>query len=296
MLKQKAIYKQNCISMYEKNVERYIHTYSNDYKGYPANQKRLEILLKLVRRHKPKRILYVGCGACIPMVTLIRNFDCQVVGIDFSGKMIERGREVLEQFKINPELAKLGDIEHFNTLPDGLFDFAIAAGVFTHLADDETAMHNLNLKLKTGGGLAIEFRNELFSCYSFNRYSYDFFSNYLIDDIVIKEELREKVEIFFKHIFNTPIEEEIPAKSTHMKNDYVNKFHNPLNISKLFDDHGFAWIKNYFYHYHIFPPQFEKIDAELYQSASLNLENPTDWRGHIMASAFVSEAKKNICI
>jgi len=296
MVAEQATYKQNCIRMYEKKVERYIHTYAEDYRGYPGNQKRLTIMLDLVRKYNPQRILYVGCGACLPMVKLIEEFECQVVGIDFSGKMIERGKKVLEQFELNPEMAQLGDIEHLHTLPEGLFDFAIAAGVFTHLTGDAVAMQNLNRKLKIGGGLALEFRNELFACFSFNRYSYDFFLNNLIADPDLPVALREQVEMFFKENFSIPTDEKILPKSTHMKDDYINRFHNPLNIGQLFDAYGFSWIENYFYHYHILPPQFEKTNPDLYQRLSINRENPSDWRGNLMASAFVGEAQKIGCV
>lgn len=285
-------YKKKCIKSYDEKVERYISTYDKDYKGYPSNKKRYDIMRSLVRRYKPERILYIGCGACIPMVELIKKFGCFVIGIDFSEMMVQRGREVLKKNGLDPALAQLGDIEDINTFPDGRFDFAITAGVFTHLLDDGKALRNLNRKIKTGGILAVEFRNELFSCYSFNRFSYDFFLSALMADVNFPENMKRLIDNFFKNRFGISSEETVPSKSTHIKNGFINKFHNPLNINETLETYGFLWKENYFYHYHILPPLFEKINPALYHKLSLDLENPLDWRGYLMASAFVSEAEK----
>ena len=42
-----------------------------------------------------------------------------------------------------------------------------------------------------------------------------------------------------------------------------------------------------FYHYHALPPMLEAAAPELFRRASVAMEDPRDWRGHFMASAFV---------
>ena len=46
-------------------------------------------------------------------------------------------------------------------------------------------------------------------------------------------------------------------------------------------------MRTLFYHYHCLPPMFESAMPELFRRASLAMENPEDWRGHFMASAFL---------
>ena len=284
--------KQNCINSYERKVQRYIDTYEKDYQGYPANQKRLDIMCDLIRRHEPRRVLYIGCGACVPMIRLMRESGCEIVGIDFSPKMVQRGKEVLKEHGMDTDLVQEGDIEDVKCLPSGPFDFAIAAGVFTHLADDRRAFMNLYDKLKPGGTLAVEFRNELFSCFSFNRFSYDFFMNVLLEHIDFPVELKHVTEIFFKNVTGISEGDMIAPKSTHVNKGVFNKFHNPLSIGESLGKYGFNLKNNYFYHYHVLPPALEKQNSNLFNQLSLSLENPTDWRGHLMASAFISEATK----
>jgi len=285
--------KKKCKSRYDENVERYVYTYDRQYKGYPGNQKRLAIMQSLVKKHNPARILYVGCGACIPMVSLIRDFGCYIAGIDFSEKMIQRGRQILEDNDLDPESIQLGDIEDYDSLPEGFFDIIIAPGVFTHLGNEDNAFRNINRKLKIGGALAIEFRNDLFSLFSFNRFSYDFYLHTLLHVSDLPKKLKKKANFFFKDKFGVSRDETILPKSTHMKNGYINKFHNPLIIKETFDKFGCRWIGNYFYHFHALPPEFEKYNTELYNNLSIALEDPLDWKGNFMASAFVSEAIKH---
>jgi len=40
------------------------------------------------------------------------------------------------------------------------------------------------------------------------------------------------------------------------------------------------------------PPFFQNLDPKLFRELSLKMENPHDWRGYLLASAFVIEATK----
>lgn len=291
MLKR-ANYKNNCIKMYDNNVKRYIDSYRKDFKEYPGNQMRLKILLGVAKKKKPKRLLYVGCGPAIPMIKIMQQTKCDARGIDFSKEMIKGGREQLKKRKIGPFKITLGDIEKLNTMPKGKFDFAVAAGVFSHLAKDELSLVNLNRKLTKNATVLVEFRNNLFSLFSFNRYSYDFFVNSLLAKIKPNKKIKNKIELFFKNKFDILRKEKVAPRSTAISNGVIKKFHNPLKINKLFEKHGFRLERNYFYHYHVLPPGSRIIGDALYDKVSLSLEDPLDWRGNLMASAFVSEAIK----
>jgi hypothetical protein len=50
---------------------------------------------------------------------------------------------------------------------------------------------------------------------------------------------------------------------------------------------GFADVRVLFYHYHALPPMLEGALPKLFRNASLAMEDPSDWRGHFMASAFI---------
>jgi hypothetical protein len=50
---------------------------------------------------------------------------------------------------------------------------------------------------------------------------------------------------------------------------------------------GFRDVRVLFYHYHCLPPLCERSAPDLFRRRSLAMENPEDWRGYFMASAFV---------
>ena len=47
----------------------------------------------------------------------------------------------------------------------------------------------------------------------------------------------------------------------------------------------------YFYHFHALPPVFEELDPLYFRKLSWKLENPNDWRGYLLASAFIIDCK-----
>jgi len=54
---------------------------------------------------------------------------------------------------------------------------------------------------------------------------------------------------------------------------------------------GFEVKNIYFFHYHRLPPIFQKDDTKLFRKLSDEIEDPTDWRGHFLASSFIIEAE-----
>jgi len=118
---------------YDQETKDYLQMYERGYKGYPADLIRFQaIILKRLKDLEVRTILDAGCGSCWPMRELLRN-GFQVVGFDFSKKMIDEGKKVLKNSGFNPNLISVGDIERESSLPKRKFDSAISLGVFTHL-------------------------------------------------------------------------------------------------------------------------------------------------------------------
>jgi hypothetical protein len=69
--------------------------------------------------------------------------------------------------------------------------------------------------------------------------------------------------------------------------EVLSRLHNPIVARKQFAEAGFKDVRVLFYHYHCLPPQFEAMAPEFFRKTSLRMEDPEDWRGHFMASAFV---------
>ena len=61
------------------NKKYSVNEYSEVYKklrldiSYPADVKRLEIFINLLKKHKPKKIVDAGCGAGMPLIHIKKN-------------------------------------------------------------------------------------------------------------------------------------------------------------------------------------------------------------------------------
>lgn len=277
---------------YDQETEDYLQMYEKGYKGYPADLIRFQtIILKRLKDLKVKTVLDAGCGSCWPMRELLKN-GFHVTGFDFSKKMIEEGKKVLSNSGFNPNLITVGDIEKDSSLPKKKYDSAISLGVFTHLLNQKNALRNINKRLKYNGKVLIQFRNDLFDLFTFNNYSYDFFVHSLIDITKLPSTVRKDVNDFY---LNRLVLQNNAKKITRKVsyNDILASFSNPLTIeTELFEPCGFKLDRIHFYHYHVLPPIFESRYPNLFKKISMKAEDPDNWKGYFMASAFVVEATK----
>lgn len=277
---------------YDQEAHSYAQMYEPDYEGYPANQIRLEIVAERLEKNGVKTVLDIGTGTCAPMISLLdRGFD--VEGIDFSNEMVAEGRIELQNRGIDPSLINQADLDDEFTLPNKKYDAVLALGVFPHILDEGKALKNISNLLTRGGVALIEFRNDLFSTYTLNKYTRDFFLNNLIDLDSMPGYLTKRVIDFYSEKFGIDrLTKETKGKIAY--SDILARFHNPLSIEKeLFMPNGFSVVQLLFYHYHVLPPIFEKEYSRLFRDLSLKIEDPYDWKGYFQASAFVVEGMKN---
>jgi SAM-dependent methyltransferase len=284
--------KENVLKYYDQEAQDYNLMYKEGYQNYPANLIRLNMVTELLKKKKVKTILDIGCGTCIPMIRFL-NEGFQVKGFDFSKKMIENGKKELEKAGHDPDLIFYADLEKNKNLPDEKFDAILALGVFPHISDENKALSSMRERLKYQGLVFIEFRNDLFAAYTLNKYSLDFFLNRVIDLSSLPDNTSEDVKEFYQERLKVdkPLMKE---KNKLFYTDVLAKFRNPLSIEEeLFKPNGFEVVNLHFYHYHSLPPVFENKYPDLFRDLSLKMEKPNDWRGYLMASAYVVEARKS---
>lgn len=284
--------KKNAKKYYDQEAQEYKKMYENGYDKYPANAIRLNFIIERLKQNKVKTVLDAGCGTCAPMIRLLKE-GFNVTGFDFSQEMVKEGKKELEKAGLDANLIYQGDIENEESFRNEKFDVIIALGVFPHLLNEEKAMLNIRKSLKRNGRTFIEFRNDLFAAYTLNAYSLDFFLNRVINMSSLPPHVAKEVTNFYaKRLMITLPEKK--GKERLSKPDILSKFHNPLTIEdSLFQPNGFSVEKIHFYHYHALPPVFEKRHPDLFRKLSISMEKTDDWRGYLMASAFVVEAKIN---
>lgn len=288
---------------YDASAEKYHEIYERDglrdlSRAYPANYHRLQLLINAFVEHNVQRVIEVGVGEGTPLATLA-NAGMEVAGFDISPAMVERSKERVLEIGQNPQNIIWGDIEDPNSyvqlLKDGQFDALMAMGVMPHVHNDEQTLLNMRTLLRPGGLAFIEFRNKLFSLFSFNRFTMDF----IVDDLLegVDDNVRKSVREFLLErleMDQPPVRETHPDDESAVGYDRIlSKFHNPFEVTELFDRLGFEDVELLWYHYHPAMPFLAKNNPSAFREAALSLEHdPKGWRGLFLCSAFVVQARK----
>src|SRR4051794_15384375 len=262
---------------------------------YPANYFRLQMLLNTFVSNSVKRVIEVGVGEGTPLSTLGKaGFD--VWGFDLSPEMVQRSRDRMSESGMDPDHIFQGDIQdpvtYAGAFRRGRFDALMAMGVMPHIDNDDMVLENMATLVRPGGRVFIEFRNSLFSLFTFNRHTADF----ILDDLLrnVSPALKDAVASDLK----SRLRMDAPAARLHIEGSEAPgydaipaRFHNPFEALDLFRRHGFKGGRLLWSHYHPAMPYLESADPGLFRREAIRLEHEcSGWRGLFLCSAFVIEA------
>jgi 2-polyprenyl-3-methyl-5-hydroxy-6-metoxy-1,4-benzoquinol methylase len=269
----------------------------NTVAEYPANYFRLQMLVNRLASLGARRVYEVGVGEGTPLLTLA-GMGIEVAGCDISEAMVEQARARIVQAGLPPSTVSWGDIQDCVTfahhLRNGPFDAVIAAGVLPHVANDSLFLENVRMLLRHGGTALVEFRNKLFSLFTFNKKTKEFIVEDLLRGVdpavaqVVAEDLESRLAMDQPEIRATP-SDDAPGYDA-----ILSKFHNPFELVDEFQRNGFIDVRIHWYHYHPAPPMLEPALGDAFRRAAFALEHdPSDWRGYFLCSAGVVEATNN---
>lgn len=271
--------KKDTIRFYNQEASGYTKKY---YTETTPNSIRLNLILKRFKELKCKTVVDAGCGSGFPVLTFLKNgFNAR--GFDFSPEMVNVSKDALKKEGYDEKFICYADLEKkvpFNTMK---FDGMMMHGPLMHCTDEKQLLTNAGKMLNPDGVILCEARNELMSAFSMNEYSARFYKD-LIKFDTLPSYVKEDVGEFYKKLTGFNISAPWVAP-------FVTRFHNPFTIHKLFEKCGFKFIRFHFAHFHALPPVFEKKYPVLFRERSLGIEDPDDWRGYLMASTFLVEAK-----
>jgi hypothetical protein len=183
------------------------------------------------------------------------------------------------------------------------FDCVVSCGVLPHVPRDAepTFIGNLRQALAPGGLAIVEARNELFSLFTLNRYSHQLFLEQLIPVAALRARAQAAGELAgveealrqIGSMFRTDLPPLRRGKAAEPGYDEVlSRVHNPLTLREQFLEAGFAHAQLLYYHFHCLPPLVGALAPAVFKEVSLQMErDPHDWRGLIMASAFLLVAR-----
>jgi SAM-dependent methyltransferase len=219
--------------------------------------------------------------------------------------MVEKARTNFAENGLSPENIIFGDIQDPITysplLRAGQFDALLAMGVLPHVQNEEYVLKNMKNLVKPNGRVFIEFRNKLFSLFTFNRYTYEFIMEDLLDGVspqlksIVSKNLKDRLQMNLPTPRMTSASANVNDSSADGEvigyDAILSKFHNPFEMIDLFEKIGFKESKLHWYHYHPAMPNLSEEDPQLFRDEALKLEhNNSNWKGMFLCSAFVIEA------
>jgi len=278
-------------------AESYHADYYASATAYPPVH--LDLIRTLMQQAKSRTLIDAGCGPA-SMLRGLTDLGLDLFGFDLTPEMIVTARQVMAPLGLpanhlwEGSVTNLADFKRPGVTPDE-FDAAICVGVFPHVPEsaETLAIANLHRAVRPGGLVAIEARNQLFGLFSLNRYSYDLFVKDLIREPALRSagvdaKVIDQILEAMKECFRMDLPPIRTGKKGEPGYDQVlSRTHNPFTLRQKFEAAGFDDVRILFYHYHCLPPMFEQAMPAEYRKLSLAMEDPSDWRGHFMASAFI---------
>ncbi|KIF66072.1 hypothetical protein HY68_37710 [Streptomyces sp. AcH 505] len=265
----------------------------------------LDLVRRLVAERDVKRLLDAGCGPA----SMLRHFvepGREVYGFDLTPEMVAEARRVLVAQGVPQDHVWDGSVAVASDFvaPDGKADYdcVLSSGVMPHIpqAIEADVIAGIRAALRPGGHAIVEARNELFSMFTLNRYSHEFFLKQLLPIDALRKHAGDRQEGLsaalaqVEGMFRTDLPPIRQGKADEPGYDEVlSRTHNPLLLQQQFRDGGFENVQLFYYHFHCLPPMVSGHAPQLFREVSLQMEaNPQDWRGLFMASAFFVVAQR----
>ena len=263
---------------------------------YPANYFRLQLVQRLLADAGVTSLYELGVGDATPLST-IGSTGIRVAGHDISPEMVKFARANMESQGLDPALISLLDAQDGGAIAAerelrGEFDAVMALGVIPHVSDDNAFVAAMDTFVKPGGRLILQFRNSMFSMFTFNRLTKEF----ILDELLVN--VPEAIRAVVSADLDARLAVDKPPLRTRPTGDgydeILSRFHNPFELAQVVEQHGFSGIKYHWYNYHpAYPMLADQIDARAYRQAQVALEHEGTWRGMFLCSAGIIEAVKD---
>ena len=263
---------------------------------YPANYFRLQKVIEILRERGVSSVYDLGAGEASPIIAIREALGVDVRASDLSPEMVRLGKENLVKHDMDPDWLTLVDIRDMEAIKTeaarvGQFDAVIALGVIPHVEDDSWFVEAMSLFLKPGGTLILQFRNSMFSMFTFNRLTKEF----------ILEELMAPIPEQFRDVVEADLDQRLAVdkppirrrEDGHGYDEILSKFNNPLELAEVVKAQGFTDLSYRWYNFHpTYPMIAGGIDSKEYRQGQIDLESDTSWRGMFLCSAGMIIATK----
>lgn len=287
---------------FDEIVGDYTKLYEQDdqYAKFPSGPVRLEKTLRLLRQWKPGgTVLDVGCGTGHTALQLL-ELGYEVIGVDLSAGMVQQAETLIRSS--NPASRpsfRVGDVEKI-PVDDSSVDAVIALGLIEYLSDDDRFVAEIKRVLKPGGIAVIAFRNRLFNLFSLNEYTQREIESGDMAKLLaeFRAEVARRPAVEYAGLLKSMTEQlsamdrtaPPPPAATPLKALPIHlRQHTPAEARTLFSRAGMNEVAMTYFHYHPFPPVFERANPEIFNRLAVAMEALEDCAaGALLASAFIS--------
>ena len=263
---------------------------------YPANYFRLQKVIEVLRERGATTLYDLGAGEVSPAIIIREALGIDFRASDLSPEMVRLGQENLIKHGMDPDWLALVDIRDMDAIRSeaervGQFDAVMALGVIPHVEDDAWFVEAMSLFLRPGGTLILQFRNSMFSMFTFNRLTKEF----------VLDELMAPVPEQFKDAVASDLDKRLAIdkppirrrEDGHGYDEILSKFNNPFELAEVVKAQGFTDLSFRWYNFHpTYPMIAGGFDAKEYRQAQIDLDADTSWRGMFLCSAGMIIATK----
>ena len=290
----------NVMKHYDGSAPTYHEQYDPDLlwanAEYPANLFRLQLVARLLKAAGARSVYELGTGEATPMIKLHRALGIDVAGSDLSPEMVRLGKENLERHGLDAGLLSLVDAEDEAAVRAerslrGESDAVIALGVIPHVTDDAAFVRSMSLFCRPGGTLLLQFRNSMFSMFTFNRLTKEF----ILDELMapVPQEFKDAVAADL----DTRLAVDLPPvrrrDDGYGYDEVLSRFHNPFELADVVRAEGYTDVRFHWYNYHpTYPMLRGQFEDRAYREAQMALEQEGTWRGMFLCSSGVIEATR----
>ena len=290
----------NVMKHYDGSAPTYHEQYDPDLlwanAEYPANLFRLQLVARLLKAAGARSVYELGTGEATPMIKLHQALGINVAGSDLSPEMVRLGKENLERNGLDADLLSLVDAQDEAAVRAerslrGESDAVIALGVIPHVTDDAAFVRSMSLFCRPGGTLLLQFRNSMFSMFTFNRLTKEF----ILDELMapVPQEFKDAVAADL----DTRLAVDLPPvrrrDDGYGYDEVLSRFHNPFELADVVRAEGYTDVRFHWYNYHpTYPMLRGQFEDRAYREAQMALEQEGTWRGMFLCSSGVIEATR----
>jgi len=243
------------------------------------------------QNNKDLSILDCGCGTGEIVIELAKK-GYNINGFDISNNMVRVTKDKLQKNNIKNVHIWKDNVCSFKV--NKKYDVIIAAGVFQYFNKtlQKKAYQNIKKALKPNGLLITSYGNSIFSLFTFNKFTVDFFTEYIFS-LHFYSDKKSTLTKYVSSLLTQPMLGRKEGTKAETALGYIPVYlTNPFTIKEELQLNGFDYQNIKFFHFHALPPSMKDLLSNPKEfdinSESMEYKFAESWFGYFMAYQFLA--------